>query len=168
MYTSRYAHPSSILGWKPIPVCACPIRPAQLTRVAVTQEEGVGGQRAAILAFVADSIYADRLCVHAVRSHSARSAYIGIYAFLDPPPSGMRMFEQVCTAQFTHAEKCVPGKSPQCSDNDTYVHARGYRHVFVAGIVSIACAYGPWASAFYPSTFHNGEPEKSTRLKFSV
>ena len=45
------------LGNQFIPVCARPIGPALSTPVAVTQGEGVGGERAAILASETHSIY---------------------------------------------------------------------------------------------------------------
>ena len=67
VYTSRYAHPSPILGQKSIPLCARPIVPALSTPVAVTRGEGVGGQRAAILASETHSIYDYGLYMHAVR-----------------------------------------------------------------------------------------------------
>ena len=74
VYTSRYAHPSPILGWKPIPACARPIGPALSTPVAVTRGEGVGGERAAILASDTHSIYEYGLCMHAVRFGSVQRA----------------------------------------------------------------------------------------------
>ena len=63
VYTSRYAHPSPILPWKSIPVYARPIGPALSTPVAVTRGEGVGGERAAILASDTHSAYEYGLCV---------------------------------------------------------------------------------------------------------
>ena len=51
MYSKlSYTHLSPILGQKSIPLCARLIGRTLLTPAAVTQEEGVGGQRAAILA----------------------------------------------------------------------------------------------------------------------
>ena len=70
VHTSRYAHPSPILGWKPIPVCARPIGPALSTPVAVTRGEGVGGERAAILASDTHSTSEYGLCMHAGRFSS--------------------------------------------------------------------------------------------------
>ena len=74
VYTSRYAHPSPILGQKSIPLCARPIGPALSTPVAVTRGEGVGGERAAILASDTHSIYEYGLCMHVVRLGSVHRA----------------------------------------------------------------------------------------------
>ena len=74
VYTSRYVHPSLILPRKSIPVCARPIGPALSTPVAVTQGEGVGGERAAILASDTHSIYEYGLCMHVVRFGSVHRA----------------------------------------------------------------------------------------------
>ena len=67
VYTLRYTHPYPILAGKSIPVDVHPIGPVLSTPVAVMWGEGVGGQRAAILASETHIIYEYGLCMHAVR-----------------------------------------------------------------------------------------------------
>ena len=74
VYTLRYAHPSPILGWKSIPLCARPIGPVLSTPVAVTWGEGVGGELVATLASDTLIIYGYGLGMHAVRFGSVQCA----------------------------------------------------------------------------------------------
>ena len=92
--------------------------------------------RTAILAFVTDSTYADRLCMHVVRSRSVRHAYIGMHCSF--PEWHAHMAVQVRMMQCAHTENRMSGT---VSLLHVLIIIRGPCHICIAGIVSHA--HGP-------------------------
>ena len=105
----RYVHSYSVLGRNPIPVRVRPIGPAPSTSTAVTRVAGVGGECAAISVSDGESLYTNRLCVHVVRCHSVRRAYIGMHSSL--PEWRILMVLQIRSRRRFPARQHMEGKS---------------------------------------------------------